>query len=71
MSTSDREALLAKTPMPEDIDSAEPELSPHPENPRILVVDDERVIREILAEFLTLEGYSSTPSRTARRRSRS
>jgi response regulator RpfG family c-di-GMP phosphodiesterase len=25
---------------------------------RILVVDDERVIREILAEFLTLEGYS-------------
>jgi response regulator RpfG family c-di-GMP phosphodiesterase len=26
--------------------------------PRILVVDDEKVIREILAEFLTLEGYS-------------
>jgi response regulator RpfG family c-di-GMP phosphodiesterase len=26
--------------------------------PNILVVDDERVIREILAEFLTLEGYS-------------
>jgi response regulator RpfG family c-di-GMP phosphodiesterase len=26
--------------------------------PHILVVDDERVIREILAEFLTLEGYS-------------
>ncbi len=25
--------------------------------PRILVVDDEKVIREILAEFLTLEGY--------------
>jgi len=25
---------------------------------RILVVDDERVIREILAEFLTLEGFS-------------
>jgi len=25
---------------------------------RILVVDDEKVIREILAEFLTLEGYS-------------
>jgi DNA-binding response OmpR family regulator len=24
----------------------------------ILVVDDERVIREILAEFLTLEGFS-------------
>lgn len=28
------------------------------EAPHILVVDDERVIREILAEFLTLEGYS-------------
>jgi response regulator RpfG family c-di-GMP phosphodiesterase len=28
------------------------------ESARILVVDDERVIREILAEFLALEGYS-------------
>ncbi len=28
------------------------------ETARILVVDDERVIREILAEFLTLEGFS-------------
>ncbi|MBX3158619.1 MAG: response regulator [Deltaproteobacteria bacterium] len=28
------------------------------ERPRILVVDDERVIREILAEFLALEGFS-------------
>jgi FixJ family two-component response regulator len=27
------------------------------ESARILVVDDEKVIREILAEFLTLEGY--------------
>jgi response regulator RpfG family c-di-GMP phosphodiesterase len=27
------------------------------EAPRILVVDDEKVIREILSEFLTLEGY--------------
>jgi response regulator RpfG family c-di-GMP phosphodiesterase len=26
--------------------------------PKILVVDDEKVIREILAEFLTLEGYN-------------
>lgn len=26
--------------------------------PRVLVVDDERVIREILADFLTLEGFS-------------
>ena len=32
---------------------------PQPEEAaRILVVDDERVIREILAEFLTLEGFS-------------
>src|SRR5579871_4919705 len=29
----------------------------HEEAPRILVVDDEKVIREILADFLTLEGY--------------
>ncbi len=29
----------------------------HPESPRILVVDDERVIREILSDFLSLEGY--------------
>ena len=28
------------------------------EGARILVVDDERVIREILAEFLALEGFS-------------
>ena len=58
MSTSDREALLAKTPMPEDIDSAEPELVPHPEIPRILVVDDEKVIREILSDFLNIDRKS-------------
>ena len=28
-----------------------------PETPRILVVDDEKVIRDILSDFLTLEGY--------------
>ncbi|HEX2686679.1 MAG TPA: HD domain-containing phosphohydrolase [Kofleriaceae bacterium] len=28
------------------------------DSPRILIVDDERVIRDILAEFLTLEGFS-------------
>src|SRR5258708_24787220 len=27
------------------------------QTPRVLVVDDERVIREILADFLTLEGF--------------
>ena len=38
-----------------------PSLRPPPvegESARILVVDDERVIREILAEFLALEGFS-------------
>ena len=27
------------------------------DSPRILVVDDEKVIREILADFLAMEGY--------------
>ncbi len=29
----------------------------HPDVPRILVVDDEKVIREILSDFLSVEGY--------------
>ncbi len=29
----------------------------HEEAPRVLVVDDEKVIREILADFLSMEGY--------------
>src|SRR5262252_5212214 len=29
----------------------------HEESPRVLVVDDEKVIREILSDFLTMEGY--------------
>ena len=29
----------------------------HPEAPRVLVVDDETVIREILADFLSMEGF--------------
>jgi response regulator RpfG family c-di-GMP phosphodiesterase len=33
-------------------------VAPGEDAARILVVDDERVIREILAEFLTLEGFS-------------
>ncbi len=37
---------------------SEPRTSePGPEAARILVVDDEKVIREILSEFLTMEGY--------------
>jgi response regulator RpfG family c-di-GMP phosphodiesterase len=36
----------------------QPQLSLHPEDrPRVLVVDDEKFIREILAEFLGMEGY--------------
>src|SRR5882757_1319744 len=33
-------------------------MSEQSDRARILVVDDERVIREILAEFLALEGFS-------------
>src|SRR5689334_13323064 len=33
------------------------EYSLHDESPRVLVVDDEKVIREILSDFLTMEGY--------------
>ncbi|HEY3233200.1 MAG TPA: response regulator, partial [Polyangiaceae bacterium] len=32
-------------------------LAPPDERPRVLVVDDEKLIRDILAEFLSLEGY--------------
>jgi len=41
-------------------ESVQPESGKEPaaDVARILVVDDERVIREILAEFLTLEGFS-------------
>jgi len=35
----------------------EPELAAPPDVPRILVVDDERMIREILADFLSMEGF--------------
>jgi response regulator RpfG family c-di-GMP phosphodiesterase len=31
--------------------------APRDESPRVLVVDDEKVIREILSDFLTMEGY--------------
>src|SRR5258706_423433 len=33
------------------------EASLHEESPRVLIVDDEKVIREILSDFLTMEGY--------------
>src|SRR5882724_2748214 len=43
--------------MPESAEAGEPEYSLHPDIPRILVADDEKVIREILSDFLTMEGY--------------
>src|SRR5215470_17815296 len=33
------------------------EYQAHEDSPRVLVVDDEKVIREILSDFLTMEGY--------------
>jgi response regulator RpfG family c-di-GMP phosphodiesterase len=71
LSTSDREALVAsasaaqaaaeRQPAADSTDSAErgerSDYVPMLETARILVVDDEKVIREILADFLTMEGY--------------
>ncbi len=69
MSTSEREALLASASNAraeaqarvEAVDSTErserTDYVPLLETARILVVDDEKVIREILADFLTMEGY--------------
>jgi response regulator RpfG family c-di-GMP phosphodiesterase len=34
-----------------------PSGTPQDDSPRVLVVDDEKVIREILSDFLTMEGY--------------
>jgi response regulator RpfG family c-di-GMP phosphodiesterase len=49
------EAEVAAAESSSDSSSAEPMGAP--ERPRILVVDDEKVIREILADFLDMEGY--------------
>ncbi|HVZ89360.1 MAG TPA: HD domain-containing phosphohydrolase [Polyangia bacterium] len=61
MSTSDRETLLASaTAARAEAAQSRPERAdyvPAMETARILVVDDEKVIREILADFLTMEGY--------------
>jgi response regulator RpfG family c-di-GMP phosphodiesterase len=63
LSTSDREALLASVAtaraeaVPERTEPERSDYVPQLEAPRILVVDDEKVIREILADFLTMEGY--------------
>ena len=58
MSTSDRETLVASATAAA-VDAA-PESSDYvltADTARILVVDDEKVIREILADFLSMEGY--------------
>ncbi|HVZ74551.1 MAG TPA: HD domain-containing phosphohydrolase [Polyangia bacterium] len=63
MSTSDRDALVARTTAADTeaeiaaVEAAPSEPLSATETPRILVVDDEKVIREILADFLTMEGY--------------
>jgi response regulator RpfG family c-di-GMP phosphodiesterase len=55
-------SITTRDSIPQEIDD-EPsspqrlEYTFNPDSPRILVVDDERVIREILSDFLGLEGY--------------
>jgi response regulator RpfG family c-di-GMP phosphodiesterase len=60
--TGGRDALLADAAAQQEAevaaaDASGPEPMGAPETPRILVVDDEKVIREILADFLNMEGY--------------
>ena len=59
MSTSDRETLLASASAAR-VEATSSEASDYVvtgDTARILVVDDEKVIREILADFLSMEGY--------------
>ena len=59
MSTSERETLAAAGAAAAGAEAA-PESSDYvltADTARILVVDDEKVIREILADFLSMEGY--------------
>jgi response regulator RpfG family c-di-GMP phosphodiesterase len=60
--TGGRDALVADAVAQQEAEVAaaeasSPEPMGAPETPRILVVDDEKVIREILADFLNMEGY--------------
>ncbi|HEX4403520.1 MAG TPA: HD domain-containing phosphohydrolase [Polyangia bacterium] len=64
--TGGRDALVAETTAQHEAEVAAAEAASSesdrrelgaPETPRILVVDDEKVIREILADFLNMEGY--------------
>jgi response regulator RpfG family c-di-GMP phosphodiesterase len=60
VSSGDREALLANVAgvANERRAAQEPvEYALTPEIPRILIADDEKVIREILSDFLNMEGY--------------
>ena len=40
------------------MDTTRPDTPTHEDAPRVLVVDDEQVIREILADFLSMEGFN-------------
>ncbi|HSZ83585.1 MAG TPA: response regulator, partial [Polyangia bacterium] len=58
--TGGRDALVAEATAQHEAEVAAAEAAEPmgaPETPRILVVDDEKVIREILADFLNMEGY--------------
>ena len=58
MSSTEREALLAAAAAAQTESAPEsPDYVPTPDTARILVADDEKVIREILADFLSGEGY--------------
>jgi response regulator RpfG family c-di-GMP phosphodiesterase len=48
---------VSEPALPAEAPGADAEYVLHAETPRILVVDDEKVIREILADFLNMEGY--------------
>lgn len=58
----DRDAVREAVAEKLAAEAAEPvEYYLHPDSPRILVVDDEKVIRDILSDFLKEEGYAVTP----------
>ncbi len=58
MTTGERDSLLASVAAARSEAAPEPpDYLPASETARILVVDDEKVIREILADFLSMEGY--------------
>jgi response regulator RpfG family c-di-GMP phosphodiesterase len=57
VTSSEREALAANVPQEPKSTSEPVEYALTPEIPRILVADDEKVIREILSDFLNMEGY--------------